>query len=111
MEYWANVLLIKLPGSLKLYHKNDHPLFKTSSSIFKLPCLSPVRTQILILASDKLVTVQKTKIIESNPMASHQVEGEKVETVTDFIFLAPKSLETVTAALKLKDACSLKGKL
>ena len=55
--------------------------------------------------------VQKTKIIESNPMASHQVEGEKVETVTDFIFLGPKSLQRVSAATKLKDACSLEGKL
>ena len=57
------------------------------------------------------LSIQKTKIMASGPIISQQIEGEKVETVTDFIFLAPKSLETVTAALKLKDACSLKGKL
>ena len=57
------------------------------------------------------LSIQKTKIMTSGPIISQQIEGGKVETVTDFIFLAPKSLETVTAALKLKDACSLKGKL
>ena len=45
------------------------------------------------------------------PITSQQIDGEKVETVTDFIFLAPKSLRIVTAATKLKDACSLEEKL
>ena len=45
------------------------------------------------------------------PITSWQIDGEKVETVTDFIFLAPKSLQIVTAATKLKDACSLEEKL
>ena len=47
----------------------------------------------------------------SGPITSWQIEGEKVEVVTDFTFLGFKSLWTVTAAIKLKDACSLKGKL
>ena len=47
----------------------------------------------------------------SGPITSWQIDGEKVETVTDFIFLAPKSLWMVTAATKLKDACSLEEKL
>ena len=47
----------------------------------------------------------------SDPITSWQIEGEKVETVTDFIFLAPKSMQMVTAAMKLKDACSLEEKL
>ena len=46
-----------------------------------------------------------------DPITSWQIDGEKMETVTDFIFLAPKSLWTVTAAMKLKDACSLEEKL
>ena len=50
-------------------------------------------------------------IMASDPITSWQIEGEKVETVTDFIFLAPKSLLMVTAAIKLKDTCSLEGKL
>ena len=44
----------------------------------------------------------------SGPISSWQIDGETVETVTDFIFWAPKSLQMVTAAMKLKDACSLK---
>ena len=56
--------------------------------------------------------VQKTKIRASSPITSWQIDGEKNgHTVTDFIFLAPKSLHMVTAAMKLKDACSLEEKL
>ena len=57
------------------------------------------------------IIVQKTKIMPSISITSWQIDGEKVETVTDFIFLAPKSLLMVTAAIKLKDTCSLEGKL
>ena len=55
--------------------------------------------------------VQKTKIMASGHITSWQIDGETVETVTDFIFWAPKSLQMVTAAMKLKDACSLEEKL
>ena len=61
-------------------------------------------------ASLKL-NIQKTKTMASGTITSWQIDGEKVETVTDFIFLAPKSLWMVTAATKLKDACSLEEKL
>ena len=54
------------------------------------------------------LNIQKTKITASGPITSWQIDGE---TVTDFIFWAPKSLQMVTAAMKLKDACSLEGKL
>ena len=50
------------------------------------------------------VNIQKTKIMVSGPTTSWQIDGETVETVSDFIFLAPKSLQMVTAAIKLKDA-------
>ena len=53
---------------------------------------------------------QKTKIMGSNPITSWQIDGETMETVTDFICLSPKSLQMVTAAMKLKDA-SWKKKL
>ena len=56
------------------------------------------------------LSIQKTKIMESGPITSWQIDGERVETVTDFNFGAPKSLQMVTAAIKLKDACSLKKK-
>ena len=64
--------------------------------------------------SDKLglkLNIQKTKITVSGPITSWQIDGETVETVSDFIFLAPESLQMVTAAMKLKDAYSLEGKL
>ena len=57
------------------------------------------------------LNIQKTKIMASGPITSWQTDGETMETVTDFIFLAPKSLWMVTAAMKLKDACSPEEKL
>ena len=55
--------------------------------------------------------IQKTKIMASSPINSWQIDGETVETVSDFIFWAPRSLQIVIAAMKLKDAYSLEGKL
>ena len=57
------------------------------------------------------LNIQKTKIMASGPITSWQIDGETVETVSDFIFGAPKSLQMVIAAMKLKDACSLEEKL
>ena len=57
------------------------------------------------------VNIQKTKIMASDPITSWQIDGETMETVTDYFFWAPKSLQMVTAAMKLKDACSLEEKL
>ena len=54
------------------------------------------------------LNIQKTKIMASSPITSWQIDGE---TVTDFIFGAPKSLQMITAAMKLEDTCSLEGKL
>ena len=76
----------------------------------------------IILVSDKSdlrclklrclkLNIQKTKIMASSPITSWQIDGEKVEAVTDFISWAPKSPWMVTAAMKLKDTCSLEGKL
>ena len=56
------------------------------------------------------LNVQKTKIMASSPIISWQIEGEKVEAVIDFIFWAPKSLQMVTSAMKLKDTFSLEEK-
>ena len=56
------------------------------------------------------LNIQKTKIIASGPISSWQIDGETVEKVPDFIFLGSKSLQMVTAAMKLKDTCSLEDK-
>ena len=55
--------------------------------------------------------IQKMKIMASSPITSWEIDGETVETVSDFIFGAPKSLQMVTVAMKLKDTCSLEEKL
>ena len=57
------------------------------------------------------LNIQKTKIMASSPITSWQIDGETVETVADFIFWAPKSLQMVIPAMKLKDAYSLERKL
>ena len=57
------------------------------------------------------LNIQKTKIMASGPIISWQIDRETMETMTDFIFWAPRSLQMVTAAMKLKDSCSLEEKL
>ena len=57
------------------------------------------------------LNIQKTKIMASGPITSWQIDGETMETVTDFILEGFKSLQMVTAAMKLKDTCSLEEKL
>ena len=57
------------------------------------------------------LNIQKTKIMASGTITSWEIDGETVETVADFILGAPKSLQLVTAGMKLKDAYSLEGKL
>ena len=57
------------------------------------------------------LSIQKTKIMASGPISSRQIDGETMQTVRDFICGAPKSLQMVTAAMKLKDTCSWEEKL
>ena len=57
------------------------------------------------------LNIQKMKVMASSPFTSWQIDGETMEIVTDFLFWAPKSLQMVTAAMKLKDACSLEEKV
>ena len=64
----------------------------------------------VVKKSDLKLNIQKTKIMASSPI-TWQIDGETMETVTDFIPWATKSLQMVTAAMKLKDACSLEEKL
>ena len=58
-----------------------------------------------------MLNIQKTKIMASGPITSWELDEEIVKTVADFLFWAPKSLQMVTVAMKLKDSCSLEGKL
>ena len=60
---------------------------------------------------DLKLNIKKTKIMASGPITSRQIDGATMETLTDFIFGAPRLLQMVTAAMKLRDACSLEEKL
>ena len=64
-----------------------------------------------LFEKDLKLNIQKMKIMASGPITSWEIGGETVETVSDFIFWAPKSLQMVTAAMKLKDVYSLEDKL
>ena len=91
-----------------LRHADDTTLMAESEEELK-SLLMKVKVE-----SEKLglkLNIQKTKIMASGPITSRQIDGETVETVSDFILWAPKSLLMVTAAMKLKDAYSLEGKL
>ena len=87
------------PQICRWYHSNDRKWRETKEPLDEVE-----------KASLKL-NIQKTNIMASGPITSWQRKGEKVKAVTDFIFLAPKSLQTVTAPLKLKGTCSSEGKL
>ena len=82
----------------------------TSSIILHKPNYRFIAFKVLRKPGLKL-SIQKTKIMAPGPIASWQTDGETMETVTDFIFGAPKSLQMVTAVMKLKDAYSLEEKL
>ena len=91
-----------------LRHADDTTLMAESEEELK-SLLMKVKVE-----SEKLglkLNIQKTNIMASGPITSWEIDGDTVETVSDFIFWAPKSLRMVAAAMKLKDAYSLEGKL
>ena len=101
---------IKIPGRNinNLRYADDTTLMAESEEELK-SLLMKVKVE-----SEKVglkLNIQKTKIMASSPTTSWEIDGETVETVSDFIFWAPRSLQMVTAAMKLKDTYSLEGKL
>ena len=94
--------------SINLSYANDTTLMAESKEKLK-SLLMKVKEE-----SEKVglrLNIQKTKIMAASAITSWQIDGETMETVRDFILGAPKSLQMVTAAMKLKDACSLEEKL
>ena len=99
---------IKIAGRNIRCHADDTTLMAESEEELK-SLLRKVKEK-----SEKVglkLNIQKTKIMASGPVTSWEIDGETVETVTDFILGAPKSLQMVTAAMKLKDSGSLEEKL
>ena len=102
MAYCA-LLTASIPTSMSQYTLMTESKEKLRSLLMKLK-----------VDSEKVglkLNIQKTKIMASGPVTSWEIDGETVETVTDFILGASKSLQVVSAAMKLKDAYSLKEKL
>ena len=83
----------------------------TSDMQMTLPLWQKVKVKEESEKADLKLNIQKTKIMASSPTTSWEIDGETVETVSDFILGAPKSLQMVTAAMKLRDAYFLEEKL
>ena len=107
---WKNQAGIKIPGrNINNFRYADGTTLMAESEEELKSLLMKVKEE-----SEKVgwkLNIQKTKIMASGPITSWEIDGKTVETVSDFIFRAPKSLQMVIAAMKLKDAYSLEGKL
>ena len=111
-----NAGLDEVQGGLKIAGRNINNLRYADDTTIRSESEEELKSLLVKVKeeSEKVslkLNIQKTKIMASSPIVSWQIDGETVETVTDVMFWAPKSLQMVTAAMKLKDACSLKEKL
>ena len=111
-----NAGLDEAQAGIKIVGRNINNLRYTDDTTFMAESEEELKSLLMKVKeeSEKVglkLNIQKTKIMASGPITSWQIDGETVETVADFIFGAPKSLQMVTASMKLKDAYSLEGKL
>ena len=109
-----NARLDETQAGIKIVRRNINNLRYTYDTTLMAESEALKSFLIKVKESEKVglkLNIQKTNIMASSPITSWQRGGEAMETVTDFIFLAPESLQMVTAAMKLKDACSLEEKL
>ena len=104
---------VKAQAGIKIAGRNVNNLRYSYDTTLRAESEEELKSLLMKEESEKVVlklNIQKTKIMASGPITSWEIDGETVETVSDF-FWAPKSLQMVAAAMKLKDACSLEGKL
>ena len=111
-----NAGLEEAQAGIKIARKNINSLRYASDTTLVAESEEELKSLLMKVKEDSekvglKLNIQKTKIMASGPITSWQIDGETVETVSDFIFWAPKSLQMVTAAMKLKDAYSLEAKL
>ena len=111
-----NVGLDKAQAGIRIAGRNIRNLRYADDTTFMTDSKEELKSLLMKVKekSEKVdfkLNIQKTKIMASGPITSWQIDGETVETVIDFILEAPKSLQMVTAAMKLKDTCSLEEKL
>ena len=111
-----NARLDKTQAGIKIAGRNINNLRYADDTILTAESKEELKSLLIKVKeeSEKVglkLNIQKTKIMAPGPITSWEIDGETVETVSDFIFWAPKSLQMVTAAMKLKDTYSLEGKL
>ena len=111
-----NAGLDKAPAGIKIARRNIKNLSYADDPTLMAESEEELKNFLMKVKEDSekaglKCNIQKMKIMASGPITSWEIDGETVETVSDFIFWAPKSLQMVTAAMKLKDAYSLEGKL
>ena len=111
-----NVGLEEAQAGIKIAGRNINHLRYADDTTFMAESEEELKSLLMKVKeeSEKVglkLNIQKMKIMASGPITSWQIDGETVETVSDFIFWAPKSLQMVTAAMKLKDTYSLEEKL
>ena len=111
-----NVGLKEKQAGMKIAGRNINNLRYADDTTLMAESEEELKSLLMIMKeeSEKVglkLNIQKTKIMASSPITSWEIDGESVETVSDFIFWAPKSLQMVIAAMKLKDTYSLEGKL
>ena len=111
-----NAGLEEAQAGIKIAGRNINNLRYTDDTILMAESKEELKSLLMKVKEesekvDLKLNIQKTKIMASGPITSWQIDGETVQTVSDFISLAPKSLQMVSAAMKLKDACSLEEKL
>ena len=111
-----NAGLHEAQAGIKIARRNLNNLRYADDTTLMAESEEELKTLLMIVKEESKkvglkLNIQKTKIMASGPITSWEIDRETVETASDFIFWAPKSLEMVTAAMKLKDAYSLEGKL
>ena len=111
-----NAGLDKAQAGIKIAGRNNNNLRYADDTILIAESEEELKSLLMKVKeeSEKVglkINIQKMKIMASGPITSWQIDGETVQTVADFTFWAPKSLQIVTAAMKFKDACSLEEKL
>ena len=112
----GNTELVEAQAGIKIAGRNINNLRYADDTTLMAESEEELRSFLIKVKeeSEKVglkLNIQKTKVMASGPITLWQIDGETVETVSDFIFWAPKSLQMVTTAMKLKDAYSLEGKL
>ena len=109
-----NAGLEEAQAGIKIARRHINNLRYADDTTLMAESEEELKSLLMKVESEKVglkLNIQKTKIMASGPMTSWEIDGETVETMSDFIFWAPKSLQMVIAAMKLKDAYSLEGKL